>query len=498
MTVAAQTNAAIAANYDAVAYDALPYPMSHPDNLAAVATMFGLDAPPVETARVLEVGCNDGSNLLPMAAALPRARFIGCDIAPLPVRAANACAAELGLANVRFVEADLAALDDGPWDYVIAHGVYSWVPPAVRDALLGLVQRQLAPGGLAFVSYNTYPGGYVRRAAWEALRWHVRDAPTRDDKLREARAFAALLAEAGPTHEAADASVRSEFARIAGEADSPLYHDTLAEPNEPVWFHDFAAHAQAHGLAYVAEALPSMMGGGGLAPRVRQFLAGQARLAREQYLDIARVRRFRQSILARADAAANVRLVPERMAALRVSASMPLLRAAADERLPAAQGPDGPVLRALLDALVAASPLALPVPALLDAARPAGTRGRSVEAILLDAWVSGFAQLHAIGPAASAEPGALPTGARVARWQAPRREAVTNLRHETIRLVDPFARALLPLCDGTRDRAALAAALADGRDPRDPALRAQVDETLGSLAKVALLERREQGMGNSE
>jgi SAM-dependent methyltransferase len=482
------TNAAIAANYDAIAYDALPYPMSHPDNLAAVATMFGLDPPPVATARVLEIGCNDGANLLPMAAALPRARFTGCDIAPLPIRAAQAAATELGLDNVRFVEADLAALDGGPWDYVVAHGVYSWVPAGVRDALFALLARSLAPDGLAFVSYNTYPGGYVRRAAWEALRWHVRDVGSRDDRLREARALAALLAETGPTHEAADASVRQEFARIAGEADSPLYHDTLAEPNEPVWFHAFAAHAQAHGLAYVAEALPSMMGGGGLAPRVRRFLATQDRLAREQYLDIARVRRFRQSILARAPAATHVQLAPARMAALRASASMPLLRARADGRTPTAQGADGPVLQALLDALVAAAPRALAVADLLEAGRPLVTAGRSVEAVLLDAWASGFAQLHALGPAAAAVPGARPRGARIARWQAPRRESVTNLRHETIRLVDPLARALLPLCDGTRDLGALAAAVAGDRDPRDPALRAQVQETLAMLAQVALID----------
>jgi len=483
--------AAIAANYDAIAYDALPYPLSHPDNVAAVATMFGGKPPPIETARVLEVGCSDGSNLLPMAAALPRATFVGCDIAPTAIRAANAAVATLGLANARFVEADLATLADGPWDYVIAHGVYSWVPASVRDALLALIARTLSPHGLAFVSYNTYPGGYVRRAAWEALRWHVRELPARADQLREARSLAALLAEAGPTHEAADASVRSEFARIAAEADSALYHDTLAEPNEPVWFHQFAGHADRHGLAYVAEALPSMMAGGGLSPRARQFLAAQPRLAREQYLDIARVRRFRQSILARADAAGDGQLEPARMASLRVSASMPLTRAAAESRLPAATAPDGPVLRALLEALVRSAPAAVAVPKLLAGA-PTAPGGRPVAAVLLDAWVSGLAQLHARGPEAAVTAGAAPRASRVARWQAPQREAVTNLRHETIRLVDPFTRKLLQHCDGRRDRSALAAAMASGGEPRDAGLAQRIDETLATLAQYALLEKDQQ------
>ena len=102
-------------------------------------------------------------------------------------------------------------------------------------------------------------------------------------------------------HEAGDAALRAEFVRIAGESDSALFHDTLAEPNEPVWFHAFVEHARLHGLTYVAEALPSMMAGGGLAPRVREFLASSDRLAREQYLDFARVRRFRQSLLCRSE-----------------------------------------------------------------------------------------------------------------------------------------------------------------------------------------------------
>jgi SAM-dependent methyltransferase len=133
--------AAIAENYDAIAYDALPHPVTHPDHVAAVVTMFGLNPPPVASARVLEVGCNDGSNLLPMAARLPDASFTGCDIAPRAIRNARNAATALGLSNVDFVEADLASLEGGPYDYIIAHGVYSWVPAPVRDALFALARR---------------------------------------------------------------------------------------------------------------------------------------------------------------------------------------------------------------------------------------------------------------------------------------------------------------------------------------------------------------------
>lgn len=476
------TPAAIAEKYDAIAYDALPYPVSHPDHVAAVVTMFGHAPPAVATARVLDVGCNDGSNLLPMAAGLPQGRFAGVDIAPGAIAAARAGAEALGLANVAFEVADLARYDGGPFDYIIAHGIYSWVPPPVRDALFALAQRTLSPDGILFTSYNTYPGGHVRRAAWEALRWHVPDRGDRRAQLAAAREFASLMSEPGPTHDPGDAAVRAEFGRIAESSDSLLFHDTLAEPNDPVWFHAFTAHAARHGLTYVAEAVPSMMAGGGLAPRVRHFLAAQDRLAREQYLDIARVRRFRQSLLCRSERAGDFALDPARLASLQVSASMPLMRAAAEAKLPTAPGADGVALRALLDALIAQAPAATPARDLLAQVAPAAAGARPLSAVLLDAWVSGFAQLHAHAPQPAVQAPARPRAFRCARWQARQREAVTNLRHETIRLVDPFARALLPLCDGTRDRAALA---------REGGLGdlARLDDLLAMFAQCALLER---------
>ena len=313
----------------------------------------------------------------------------------------------------------------------------------------------------------------------------MRDLPDRATQLASAREIAGLLAEPGTTHEPADAAVRAEFRRIAGEPDSPLFHDTLAEPNDPVWFHEFVAHAALHELEYVAEALPSMMAGGGLAPRVRQFLASQDRLAREQYLDFVRVRRFRQSLVCRREAAGDFRLSHERMQALAVSASMPLMRAAAESKLPSTPGPDGETLRRLLETLVGQAPRAMPVPSSLERVSTI-SGGRAPAAVLLEAWISGFAQLHAHPPQPAAAAGGMPLAARIARWQAPQREAVTSLRHETIRLVDPFARSLVPLCDGTRDRAALLAAMGRGDDAT---ARAQLDDTLSMLAQCALLER---------
>jgi SAM-dependent methyltransferase len=481
---------ALAAKYEAIAYDALPHAVTHPSHVAAIAAMFGLEPPPPATARVLEVGCSDGSNLLPMAASLPRASFTGCDIAARAVREARETADALGIGNARFVAADLAAIDDGPFDYVIAHGVYSWVGAPVRDALFALAGRALAPDGILFASYNTHPGGHIRRAASAPLLWHLRAIADPRARLDAARGLAALLAEAGPAAEPADAALRAEWQRIAAEPDSALFHDSIGEPNEPVWFHEFVTHAASFGLAYVAEAQPSMMAGGGLSAPMRQFLAGRGRIEREQYLDFARVRRFRQSLLCRAAPARDPDLVPGRLAGLHASAAAPLVRSAAESRLPAAPGPDGAVLRRVFDAMLAIAPEALPVPALLDltGAATAAPGARSATAVLLDAWLGGFAQLHAEPPRVTRTAGERPCVAAVARWQAPRRETVANLRHEAVRLTDPFARTLLPLCDGTRNRDDLARALAGARDAGDPSLRKRINDALAGFARLALLE----------
>src|SRR2546426_568026 len=169
------TSTALAEKYDAIPYEAKSNALSHPDHMAVVATLFGLAPPNVVTCRVLEFGCNDGANLLPMAASLPDAQFVGCDLSPRAIAAARQAAAELAIANVIFVEGDLSELPEalGEFDYMIAHGVYSWVPARVRDTMFAFAGRRLRPNGVMFVSYNVYPGCHVRRAVWGGLRMPI-------------------------------------------------------------------------------------------------------------------------------------------------------------------------------------------------------------------------------------------------------------------------------------------------------------------------------------
>ena len=484
-------NAAITDSYEAVAYEAKPNPVSHPDHLAAIAAMFGLEAPDVGRARVLEVGCSDGANLLPVAATLPGSRCIGCDLAPTPIRLAREATAALGLSNAEWFAGDFRELPAAsePFDYIIAHGVYSWVPAPVRDALLGLAARRLAPNGVMFVSYNVFPGGHTRRAVSEMLLQHTANIAALRDKLAAARELAALLAEAGTTHDGADAGIQLELRRIAETTDSHLAHDVMAQPNEPVYFHEFAAHAGRHGLAYLAEGSPAMMGGAGLGANVRAYLSRLARLDREQYLDFARLRRYRQSLLCRADAPTDFALKPSRMAPLFALASMPLVQAANEGRLPGGtEDPRASAHRRIFERLVAAAPASVPVAELAHGT--AAGSSANAQATILEAWMTGFVQLRTKPLLATPTAGTRPQAFALARWQAGRRESVTNLRHESIRLTDPLARTLLTLLDGTRERDEMVNALAVRGAFGDPAAVAmRVDDTLASFARLGLLLR---------
>ena len=491
----------LAEKYDTVAYVGQPNPLTHPAHLATVATLFGLAPPCVATCCVLEVGCGDGANLLPMAVGLPHARFVGCDIAPRPLEAARAVVAALNLSNVTLLTEDLTSLpaDLSAFDYIIAHGLYSWVPTPVRDSLFALAAQRLAPNGVLFVSYNAYPGCHIRRAAWDILHFHTDAIVDPHARIKAARTLAGRLAEPGATHEPSDALLREEFRRIETRSDSALFHDDLGIPNDPVHFHEFIAHAQRFGFDFLAEASLPMMGVGGLSANMTQFVSGMGRLAREQYIDFARMRRFRQTLLCRA-AAPTSGIMAAAIANMYVSAASPLIKSALAGKDPGAallaadpgsaqSAADVAPLGALLRWLVAASPGAPPVAEVKKWYRarvPAATL--AIETLLTEACVRGLVQLHVDPPTAAVAVGEFPLASPLARWQASRQDQITNLRHESLRLADAPARQLLALLDGSRSRAALEATMMNAwPESLGTEIRQRIDDYLGHFAKLALL-----------
>lgn len=155
--VALARNQEIAAYYDALPYQSFCFPQSAPEHLEAVALLFGLTPPSSAKARVLELGCAAGGNLLPFAERNPQARAVGVDISGVHIAQANAALRKMQLENVRFEQKDLSEIDAsfGTFDYIICHGVYSWVPEDVQHAIMDIAGKCLAEDGIAYISYNT-------------------------------------------------------------------------------------------------------------------------------------------------------------------------------------------------------------------------------------------------------------------------------------------------------------------------------------------------------
>jgi SAM-dependent methyltransferase/methyltransferase-like protein len=489
------SNDALVEKYGAVGYAAQSNALSHPDRLATVATLHGLSPPGVASARVLEVGCSDGANLLPMAAGLPDARFVGCDLSPDAIELARGAVADTGLANVTFVEGDLRSLPDtlGAFDFIIAHGVYSWVPVAVRDALFALAAERLSPNGLLFVSYNVYPGCHIRRAVWDALHFHIRDIEAARERLDAARSLASALAQPGRVQSETDALLRREFGRVAATTDSALYHDDLAIPNEPVWFHEFAAHARAHGLAFVTEAKLFNSSSLGVASAMQPFVAERDRVEREQYLDFAVCRRFRQSVLCRAACEPALVWMPERAQSMHAAASLSLMRAAEQQRAllnpvrSALDADEAATLERVLGRLLEVAPRALPV-AELESRFGGRAGGRTLAAMLADAFVADEILLHVHPPRLTEIARERPLASPVARWQVRRGVTVTNQEHEPMQIADAPPRALLALLDGGRDAKALDAAIGTALELDDPSARLRrIDQYVRQFARLGLL-----------
>ncbi|HEV8592622.1 MAG TPA: class I SAM-dependent methyltransferase, partial [Pyrinomonadaceae bacterium] len=166
---------------ESFSYDKLPYPskffvQTHPDRLATQATLFGVSPANVPTCRVLELGCGNGSNLVAQAYLLPDATFVGVDLAKTHIDDALAAAKELGLTNIEFRQMDVMEMsesDFGKFDYITAHGLFSWVPDFVRTKILELYRELLGENGVGYVSYSAYPGAHQREMVQRTIRYHA-------------------------------------------------------------------------------------------------------------------------------------------------------------------------------------------------------------------------------------------------------------------------------------------------------------------------------------
>ena len=508
--------------YDVLEYPSHVHPQAHPSRLSAIGRLHGLDAASPAACHLLEVGCGDGLQLLTLAMAYPRSRFVGIDLSQAAIARGEATRQTLGLDNLQLVAADLTQWDPGPasFDYIVAHGFYSWVPEFVRERLFSLCRQALSPTGIAYVSYNALPGCHLRRLMWDMLRHHTRGI----DDPRERIAAASDLLECLDSDVAGSKIygeiIRSEARDLLRRTEkSVLFHDDLADTNQPFSISDFATRAATSGLRYLAEADYHEMSDAGLEAGARERLAARAngdRLQREQYLDYLKGRRFRHTLLCNAEA-------PMREAADSKVARG--LHAVGHLRMDAVDGgtldltegvatcfttgdgaaltTDHPVIKASLAMIGNAFPAAPGFDEVLAAARAASQSTNPVEAdadALAHTWQAAFQlgllTLHCDPPAFASEAGAMPKANALARMQVEAgSDLVTSLRPSMIRIDSRLALELIRLLDGSRDRATLLHDLAE-RMARLPVDDANADQAAHDPAwwREALASRLEAGL----
>lgn len=446
------TNAAT--SYDAVAYPAATFPQTHPDRLALIARLHGLDAPPVDRARVLEIGGGDGFNLIALAAAFPDADFVSFDLSAAAVARGAALVAASGMANIRVVQADIldfiTAAQPGSFDYVIAHGVYAWVPEAVQRAVMALAGKVLSPGGVFFVSYNALPGGHIRQVMRDMLLHALADITEPADRIRAARAFLEAQAQPRESDDAVVTAIRAQATAMLTRPDAVLFHDELGDVFAPHSLTQTVAAAAANGLEFLTDSGKNRLVDGFLpdhAPTdADSSTAAIVRAAQTD--DYAAMRFFRQSLFVRAG---------------RSPARRPVLDALLDCQA-AGQfqpGNDGAIqcgettfalrdadLNAWLLGLGAAWPQHRPV-------REVATNPTRLEA-LFELFKLNLLHLTTAAVPFTLAVSAAPLASPLVRAQITLdHPAVTTLHFEQMQLADPAARGLLAQLDGTHDHAAL-------------------------------------------
>jgi methyltransferase-like protein/ubiquinone/menaquinone biosynthesis C-methylase UbiE len=460
-------------------YDVMPYPskfflQTHPDRLATLATLFGMNAPNIETCRVLELGCGNGSNLISHAFNLPSAKFVGVDLAENHIVDANKSAEGLNLKNTEFYQMDVMEMsveNFGKFDYVIAHGLFSWVPDFVREKMLALCRDFLNENGVGYISYNAFPGAHHRQMVQKMMRFHSKHFNEPIEKVGKSISFLAFLAENATEKEIFAPILQSELKRHFEHDAADIFHDDLSDLNVAFYFHEFAEMLKQHNLQYLAEAEIAAMGTQSLSKEAREFVESLDDIVeREQYLDFFRGRIFRQTLFCREEVQLNRNPEPSMMnkfflsSSIRPQSQTPELAAQKVEKFVGIKGVgieiDHPLTKAALVHLGEIWGRTISLNELLQKAKETIVgKGFTTQnwdeqfyitsAILLQICRgTGLIELHLFQPEAETEVSEKPKTNALAKWQLPQANNVTTLLNLDVKIEDEISRHLLETCDG--------------------------------------------------
>jgi len=511
-----------ASDYDLLPYPSMPITHTQPAHLAALATLFGIAVPTVDRARVLELGCASGGNIIPLAARFPNATFTGVDLSHRHIGDGRKRVAALDLENIRLLQADLTALDlaEEQFDYVICHGVFSWVSKPAQDAIFRLCGTILAPNGVATVSYNVLPGWHLRMAIRDLCLHYAGREGTPQHRVTRARAALERIAEASEESEAYGQLMRTEARRLKQVPASYILGEFLAPYNMPCYVRDFIGHAANHGLDYLCEvdlfaAVPPA-----LDPEIRRRITSFAsnRSYMEQHIDFQTGRLFRRSVMVRRQQPTSPSRIPnpDRLNALHIASPIHLDTAQSTDR--ATTFSDGrerpittedPVVRRALERLAKAYPATLTLDELTASVgeKVPAEVGERVRRAIFTIVMAGRASISVLPLRVGNADHKQPVAWRVARMEAALGQPwITSLRHAGVP-AHPMLRTLLPHLDGAHNRSALRTLLMEAiqhgvvsvpevsvdkpplsEEELGTVVERYVEQTLRYLARHALLE----------
>ncbi len=464
--------------YDVVPYPHYPHRHAHPRHLEAMAALLGLQSPPICSARVLELGCAAGSNLIPQAIDLPGSTFLGIDLSGRQIAEGQASISELGMDNIELRQANILDIDEswGEFDYILCHGVFSWVPPQVQDKILDVCKHNLTSAGVAIVSYNTYPGWHMKAIIRDLMCYHASQFTDPGEQMVQAVAILRFLADFGDAGTSFGALLQEELTSIRKSPNGAyLFHDHLEAHNIALYFHEFADRASARGLQYLAEAEFRRMLVRNLPEKAQEPLRRLSMLQQEQYMDYLRCSRFRSTLLCHDHVALDRQVTPARMEpfSFRFSA-LPTMsdvdirgdKPAVFESSVAKLQVSVPVVKAAFVCLRENFPSYVSLDALAAAARDRAAQATShdidhptavaqVSAALLMGLSVGAIEHCVHPPRCVARISAHPKASPYVRHQVWATDQVTNQLHQIIRL-DGLHRHVVRRLDGAHDRASLA------------------------------------------
>ncbi len=470
--------------YDEVPYPNLSFAQTHPALLAMLGKLLGMSPAPAEQCRVLEIGTASGANILPMAAVLPNSTFVGFDYSIVQIERAQAVVRETGLTNITFHHMNIMDItpEFGQFDYIIAHGIYSWVPPDVQDKVLDICKRNLAPQGIAYVSYNTYPGWHMLDIVRNQMLYRTRNITNNNEKAQPGQEWIEFMAHILTNH--GDTAYASAFEtylgfrslQISNLEESALLHEELETYNQPLYFHQFVERTAQHDLQYLVEAEFQTVMPNGLTQEVTDYLKNivHSTVELEQYYDFLHNRTFRRTLLCHENIKVDRRLSIQPVQSFYISSIAQPAEVVDSQN--AARGietfigvdgskftTDHPLTKAAFHQLIEVEPLRLQFNDLVqmassrfEAMQPSDSDPDILAANLLRAFTysAKLIEFHSFAPQMTTTVSEYPLATSFARFQSEHESFAVNLNHLQVDLGD-FSRLVLANLDGTNNLTAL-------------------------------------------